>query len=68
MQILLDNDLFLKPTKCYFEVDTVEYLGFIISVDHISMDSVKIDGISAWPTPTNLKKVQSFLGFGNFYH
>ena len=67
MQILLDNDLFLKPTKCYFEVDTVEYLGFIISADHISMDPVKIDGISAWPTPKNLKEVQSFLGFGNFY-
>ena len=33
MQILLDNDLFLKPMKCYFEVVTVEYLGFIISVD-----------------------------------
>ena len=67
MQILLDNDLFLKSTKCYFEVDTVEYLGFIISADRISMDPVKIDGISAWPTPKNLKEVQSFLGFGNFY-
>ena len=33
MQILLDNDLFLKPMKCYFEVDTVKYLGFIISAD-----------------------------------
>ena len=67
MQILLDNDLFLKPMKCYFEVDTVEYLGFIISADRISMDPVKIEGISAWPTPTNLKEVQLFLGFGNFY-
>ena len=67
MQILLDNDLFLKPTKCYFEVDTVEYLGFIISMDQISMDLVKIDEISTWLTPMNLKEVQSFLGFGNFY-
>ena len=33
MQILLDNDLFLKPTKCYFEVNMVKYLGFIISAD-----------------------------------
>ena len=67
MQILLDNDLFLKPMKCYFKVVTVEYLGFIISADRISMDPVKIDGTSVWPTPTNLKEVQSFLGFGNFY-
>ena len=67
MQILLDNDLFLKPMKCYFKVVTVEYLGFIISADRISMDPVKIDGTSVWPTPINLKEVQSFLGFGNFY-
>lgn len=67
MQILLTNDLFLKPTKCYFEVDTVKYLGFIISVDRISMDPVKIEGILEWPVPMTLKEVQSFLGFGNFY-
>ena len=67
MKILLHNDLFLKPTKCHFEVNTVKYLRFIISIDQISMDLVKIDGIFAWPTPTNLKEVQLFLGFGNFY-
>ena len=67
MKILLHNNLFLKPTKYHFEVNTVEYLRFIISVDQISMDPVKIDGISTWPTPMNLKEVQSFLGFGNFY-
>lgn len=53
--------------KCQFEAETVKYLGFIISTDQISMDPVKIDGILAWPTPTTLKAVQLFLGFGNFY-
>src|SRR5882724_2852092 len=27
----------------------------------------KTDAISIWPTPTNLKVVQVFLGFANFY-
>ena len=67
MQILLDNNLFLKPSKCYFKVNMVEYLRFIIFVDQISIDPVKIEGILAWPTPVNLKEVQSFLGFRNFY-
>jgi RNase H-like domain found in reverse transcriptase len=31
------------------------------------MDSVKLGGIRNWPTPTTVKQVQSFLGFGNFY-
>src|SRR3979490_845395 len=31
------------------------------------MDPVKIAGVSEWPTPTNKKEVQSFVGFINFY-
>ena len=32
------------------------------------MDPVKLDGIAAWPAPTKVKDVCSFLGFANFYH
>ena len=45
----------------------IEYLGMIIKEGRISMDSVKLGGIRHWPTPTMVKQVQSFLGFGNFY-
>jgi len=31
------------------------------------MDPVKIAGVAEWPTPSNKKEVQSFLGFTNFY-
>src|ERR1700678_2190328 len=31
------------------------------------MDAVKIAGVSEWPVLSNKKKVQSFLGFTNFY-
>src|SRR5882724_7333546 len=34
----------------------------------ISMDTAKTDAVSDWPTLTNLKAVQAFLGFANFYH
>jgi len=33
----------------------------------ISMDTAKTDAVSVWLTPTNLKAVQEFLGFTNFY-
>ena len=31
------------------------------------MDPTKLEGISKWPTPSTVKQVRSFLGFGNFY-
>jgi transposase InsO family protein len=60
-------DLYLKPEKCSFAKDTIEYLGFIVSNGHIKMDPEKVSGIMNWPQPANVKKVQSFLGFCNFY-
>ena len=67
LQQLQDNDLFLKPTKCEFYKTKVEYLGMIIEEGKISMDPGKLKGIQDWPTPTTLKQVRGFLGFGNFY-
>jgi hypothetical protein len=67
LQVLEDNQLFLKPSKCEFEKTKVEYLGVIISHNSVEMDPVKIAGVAEWPKPTSKKEVQSFLGFTNFY-
>jgi hypothetical protein len=32
------------------------------------MDPVKTARVADWPTPSNKKKVQSFVDFVNFYH
>jgi len=64
---LQKNQLFAKPEKCKFSVNKTEFLGFEISPDSISMSQSKVDAILKWPTPKNLKQVQSFLGFTNFY-
>ena len=39
----------------------------IIEKNRISMDAGKLKGIRDWPTPTTVKEVRGFLGFGNFY-
>jgi len=64
---LQDNDLFVNTDKCTFEAKEVDYLGMIISENQIKMDLAKLEGIRDWPTPTTVKQVRSFLGFGNFY-
>ena len=64
---LQDNDLFLKLEKCHFHKRSVEYLGVIVGKDKVKMDPIKVKALTDWPTPTNFKELQSFLGFGNYY-
>jgi hypothetical protein len=67
LEILRANDLYLKPEKCEFEKTCIEYLGLIISENHVEMDPVKVKGIMDWPVPKKVKDVQAFIGFCNFY-
>jgi len=67
LQKLRDNDLYLKPGKCFFCKEKIEYLGMIIEEGQISMDPTKLKGIRDWPEPKTTKQTRSFLGFGNFY-
>jgi len=40
----------------------------IVSSKGLEMCSNKVQTIKDWPIPKNIKEVQSFLGFANFYH
>jgi Reverse transcriptase (RNA-dependent DNA polymerase) len=46
VQRLRENDLFLKPKKCEFCKEKVEWLGMIIQEGKILMDQGKLKGIS----------------------
>src|SRR5258706_11400714 len=67
LQTLHSYKLFLQPEKCKFEHQEVDYLGLVISKDHVAMDPVKVQGVTDWPQPAKVKDVQSFIGFVNFY-
>jgi hypothetical protein len=45
----------------------VEYLGLIASGENVRADPSKITMAVDWPKPNNVKNVQEFLGFCNFY-
>ena len=67
LQRLRENNLHARLDKSEFHLDSIEYLGYILSPAGISMDPAKIDVILKWPAPAVVKEVQSFLGFANFY-
>jgi len=58
--------LLLNPEKCEFHKESVEFLGFVVSTTGIRMSPEKIKAIAEWPTPHDIRSVQSFLGFANF--
>lgn len=68
LEILAENNLFLKPEKCVFKALEVELVGLVISEGQVAMDPVKVTGVKDWPVPEQLVDVKSFLGFINFYH
>jgi hypothetical protein len=59
-------DLRLKPEKCEFHKEEVEFLGFTVGVHGVKMSESKIKVVKDWPTPKNVKNIQEFLGFVNF--
>ena len=67
LQRLLENHLFAKAEKCEFHRSTVQFLGFVVSRGKLEMDPAKTKAVMSWPTPTNRKELQRFLGFANFY-
>ena len=67
LDILQKHQLYLRAEKCAFECTMVEYLGLVLSEGRMEMDFIKIAGVRDWLTPKNVTKVQSFVGFVNFY-
>ncbi|MBW0530061.1 hypothetical protein O181_069776 [Austropuccinia psidii MF-1] len=61
------NNLFAKASKCLFHVSSVKYLGYVVSSEGLKMAQGKVQKILNWPPPRNLKALQCFLGFANFY-
>ncbi len=64
---LQEADLQINIIKCKFYVTQVSYLELIIIIEEIKMNSSKINIIVNWFILINIKDVQSFLDFMNFY-
>ncbi len=67
MDILEENDLYLKPEKCAFEQKEIDYLGVIVGQGTLKMDPKKIQGVADWSPPTTVTETCQFLGFTGYY-
>jgi len=39
------NDLYIKPKKCMWKVQKIEFLGIVIGPNRIEMEKEKVDGV-----------------------
>ncbi len=64
---LREDDLQMNIQKFKFNVEEIIFLEVIVLKQSLRMNSVKVKVIINWITLINLKKVQSFVRFVNFY-
>lgn len=67
LEALSKAGIHLKHEKSKLTQQEVKYLGFILSTSRTTMDLAKVTMIWEWPETQNVKDVQSFLRYANFY-
>jgi hypothetical protein len=67
LQLLKEQQLYAKPSKFFFGVKVVEYLGHIVSHEGVKVDPNKIKAMMDWPIPKTLKNLRGFLGLTGYY-
>ena len=67
LQTLRERQLYAKLSKCQFWLDRVAFLGHVISVEGVSVNSHKIEAVVNWKPPKNVSEVRSFLGLAGYY-
>ena len=64
---LEENDLCVKPEKCTWKVQKVNFLGVIMGQGKIEMEKDKVVGVLNWPASKMVRDVRKFLGLANYY-
>jgi hypothetical protein len=67
LQRIQDLSINIKESKCLFFEKEIPFVGFMVNKFGYWKQPQKIEAISEWGFPTNVKEVRSFLGYVNFY-
>ncbi|XP_070022617.1 uncharacterized protein [Nicotiana sylvestris] len=66
LQTLQQHQLYAKFSKCEFWLESVAFLGFVVSREGIMVDPQKIAMVKNWPRPTTPTEIRNFLGLAGY--
>lgn len=67
MERLRSVDFYLKLEKCFFNLQELDYLGFVVSREGLKVDNYKVKAVQEWPELKTKRDIRKFIGFANFY-
>lgn len=66
-ELLKENQLYVKLSKCEFWLRGVGFLGHVIFGGGLAVNPSKVDDVYQWETPKYVMKIISFLGLAGHY-
>ena len=67
LERLRREKLYAKLDKCEFWLDSVSFLGHVISGEGVAVDLEKVKVVVKWKRPTSVFEIRSFLGLASYY-
>jgi hypothetical protein len=67
LERLRSEKLYAKLKKCEFWLDSVSFLGQVISGEGVAVDPEKVKAVVEWTRPTSVFEIRSFLGLAGYY-
>ncbi|GJS28371.1 putative reverse transcriptase domain-containing protein [Tanacetum coccineum] len=67
LELLKEEKLYAKFSKCDFWLSKVQFLGHVIDSEGIHVDPAKIESIKEWESPKTPTEIRQFLGLAGYY-
>ncbi|GKB87519.1 putative nucleotidyltransferase, ribonuclease H, partial [Tanacetum coccineum] len=67
LELLKNEKLYAKFSKCEFSLQEVHFLGHVVNQNGIQVDPSKIEAVKNWKAPTTPSEIRSFLGLAGYY-
>jgi hypothetical protein len=67
LQWLCDHQIYAKFSKCAFWLKEVPFLRYVISVEDIAVDPIKLQEVLKWKSPKSVTQIRSFLRLAGYY-